>query len=300
MPAPFGGPPTNYFASTTLANLSALYTIPTYGIPLDGRFVSPNPYQTYLQLSDPITGQVAQPKDTNLDYGFTGTIDWDLVPDVLHVRSITAYESYSGYDGYSNTPLPIATVLSVQTTSHAQVSQELDLTGTSEVLGNKLEWTLGGYYLDSENFNGGYVDFADNISMGFPPQFQPYAFTIADDASDSTKAGFAHIIYHITDDLSFEGGYRYSQEDRAYTFNHDYFFVTVPEAPLVNPGTTGNFSFGRRRRPRRHRLPADPRHDGLCLDLDGVQGRRPQSPAVQRRAGICLQPGGSDRIRGSA
>ena len=135
------------------------------------------------------------------------------------------------------------------------------------MLGNKLEWTVGGFYLDSKNSEGGFVDFSESVSIFPSPAAQavtlpngvhyaagqiipagsvePYAYSINDSATDNTEAGFIHSIYHITDALSFEGGYRYSVENRSYTFEHNYTYETVPEAPLVPPGSIGQFSYPR-------------------------------------------------------
>ncbi len=262
------GPKTGFnpYAGTTLSNLNSNYLLPVYNFAITPRTIPSSPYVSYAGLYEPVTGETVPPTSTMLQYGFTGAIDWDVIPGQVHAKSITAFRSYSGQDGFDNSPTPYPLQPSIDIVTHSQVSQEEDFTGDLDLFGNKLEWTLGGYYLSSDSGWAGSVAYDTNLSLFPSPapfdvtlpngqhytkgqiipggQPEPYLIDVNDKRHDDTEAGFIHAVYHITDALSFEGGYRYSVENRSYAFDHVVPYFTVPEL-LVTPGTVGQFSFPR-------------------------------------------------------
>src|SRR6185437_252408 len=67
-----------------------------------------------------------------------------------------------------------------------------------------LEWTVGGYYFNGTNHQGGIGDLIE-ISLVQVPD---------DPSTDKNKSAFIHTEYHITDKLSTEVGVRYSDEEK--------------------------------------------------------------------------------------
>jgi iron complex outermembrane receptor protein len=122
----------------------------------------------------------------------------------------------------------------------------------------RLDWTVGGFYLDTEDFNGGRVGFegfgtqsarcrlADGVTPytttssgcptssagGVPPYITAVGsafqqdFKIADPATLENISGFMHLAWHVTDQLNVSAGVRYSHEKKTYTFYRYYYWPT--------------------------------------------------------------------------
>lgn len=222
--------------SPPLNGYNAGVIVPKVGVPIDARYVTNSPYTSYTTFNDPINGQ-SYPKDApTYSYGVSNTLDWDL-PWGVHLKSITAYRAYDGHFSFATGSSPTPISMNYNTLYHNQVTQELDVTGTTDwLLGRQLDWTVGGFYYDGFSKNGG------NIDLGiFGTDFD-----INDPATDTNKSVFLHAIYHITDRLSFEGGYRYTTGERTYTF---YRFAHelghMPVSQYLFPLTTGRTSYDR-------------------------------------------------------
>ena len=164
------------------------------------------------------------------------------VTDKLHLKSITGYRQYRGAFGSSQqaSPWPVQEVYN--TVRHHQFSEEVQLSG--DFFDHFIDWTIGGFYLKTKDFNGGRVTFEGfGITIPVPgpgvggvvPFSIPFQqdFQIADPATLSNKSGFAHLEFHLTDRLNLTTGIRYSTEHKSYTFFRYYFWPIQPGANNV-------------------------------------------------------------------
>ncbi len=196
--------------SNALLLFSNAAAIPLYGVPLDSRFVTKSPYTTYNTYSDPITGINGLATSTVHSWGVAGTMDWDTPWDGVHVKSITAYRQYAGAFSQDTSGAPITGNMPINFVHHHQFSEEIQLRG--RLLNDALEWAVGGYYLDSSDFNSGIVDQPSSVGG------RGILFLTGDPAASKDESGFLHLNYRITDKLSAELGARYSHETKSYQF----------------------------------------------------------------------------------
>jgi len=141
-------------------------------------------------------------------WGLSGQVDVDLT-DNLQLQSITSYREYAlkftNDDDYS--PLAIGNGLSEL--DYWGFTQELRLNGT--LLDDAINWTLGAFYLDQRST---YATFQDIRYAPIPLQFQG-----DDPVNADTKAVFAAVSWEIIPNLTFNGGLRYTDEHKDYTFS---------------------------------------------------------------------------------
>jgi iron complex outermembrane receptor protein len=141
-------------------------------------------------------------------WGVSGQIDWGL-SDALKLTSITAYRSYDAQFSNDDDASPLAIGNGLSSLTFWSVSQELRLNGS--LANEAIEYTLGGFYQDQRSV---YPSFQDIRYAAIPLQFQQ-----ADPVNADTKAVFAHVNWHITDQLTATGGLRYTKESKDYTFS---------------------------------------------------------------------------------
>jgi iron complex outermembrane receptor protein len=190
---------------------------------------SPNdPYVNYSTYVDPNNGLTVAPNQRVDSRGFALNIDWRLSEN-LQLQSITAYRRYdAGFALDSDaTPYPMQNLY--QSLDHNQTSQELRLNGK---VGDRLDYTLGGFYFDQETPETGRIDLA---YVGFDFIHGP------DPVDDTNWAAFAHGIFHFMDnkmDLSL--GVRYSDDEKTYTFARHNPDGSDIQPCIGPPGTPGN------------------------------------------------------------
>ena len=167
-------------------------------------------------------------------WGVSGQIDFDLT-DGLQLQSITSYRQYklhfSNDDDYS--PLSIGNGFSAL--DYWGFTQEVRLNG--KLLNDTLNWTLGAYYLDQRST---YATFQDLRYAPIPLQFQGN-----DPVNADTKAVFGAVSWELVSNLTFNGGLRYTEEHKDYTFsrlNRDG--TPNPFLGALN-GVTGNYDGNR-------------------------------------------------------
>jgi len=218
--------------SSVLSLFNATTAVPLFGVPLDSRFITPSPYTTYGTYNDPIAG-VSFPNESRLySWGVAGTIDWDTPVRGVHVKSISAYRRYHGDFAQDTAGAPFTGNLPINYLDHHQFSEEVQVSG--HAFADALDWTVGGYYLDSTDYDTGIVDQPSNIGG------RGILFTTADPAGSKDESGFAHVNYQFSRHWGIELGGRYSHETKFYTF---YRFLPnlaglVPSVPGPVPGTT--------------------------------------------------------------
>ena len=223
-------------STTTFAN-NTNPAIALNGVPYDSRFVPTDPYVSYSTFTDP-GGTFANPfggppivksaysippNNTLKEWGVSGDIKWDL-GGKLSLRSITAYRRFSGDFAEDTDGSPLMLELVQNHVSHNQITQELRLNGS--VL-DKLDYTVGGFYLRSSSLDSNRVD------IPYVPVVGPFFDFLGNDpVLAHSKSVFVHGIYHVTDKLEIAGGARYSKEDKTYTFSR------------TNPDGTPNIILG--------------------------------------------------------
>ncbi len=207
------------------------------GVPYDSRFVPTDPYVTYSTFANP-GGTFANPfggppivkaaysippKNALKEWGVSGDINWQL-SDKLSLRSISAYRRFSGDFAEDTDGSPLMLELVENHVDHNQFTQELRLNGT---ILDKLDYTVGGFYLRSSSRNSNRVD------IPYVPGVGPFFDFLGNDpVLAHSKSVFAHGIWHITDKFEIAGGARYSKEDKSYTFSR------------TNPDGTPNIILG--------------------------------------------------------
>ncbi|HEY5412700.1 MAG TPA: TonB-dependent receptor, partial [Caulobacteraceae bacterium] len=221
-----------------------------------------NPYVSYASFGNPglagsnRVGENWPPGDPNYidqhsgfqdpnvynlkQWGLSNTLDVDLLPGV-HFKSITAGRGYSGVFGSSQSAIAVPIQEAFQGVSHHQFSEEVVFTG--KLFGERLDWTAGGFFLNTGDHNTGRVDF-EGFAVAGGPDVQD--FYIDDPATLRNRSGFVDGKLRITDQLSIEGGVRYSSETKSYAFTRHYvFYQGFPDPTVLNvtdAGTTDSES----------------------------------------------------------
>lgn len=192
-----------------------------FDIPYDDRFVSSDPYTTYSTYTDPATG-ISFPKVSDIrSRGVSGTIVWEPTPG-LSITSITAYSDYEGefIEIWGNAPIHVND--NYFKPEHDQFSQELRVSG--ELKDGLIDWTVGGYYYRGHTELNAFVYLPEiTIFNAFDPSAEELGFVFygEDPVEDRDKSFFAHAIFNVTDDLSIEGGLRYSEVSKDYQFERN-------------------------------------------------------------------------------
>ncbi|MDE0157401.1 MAG: TonB-dependent receptor [Gammaproteobacteria bacterium] len=133
-------------------------------------------------------------------YGITGKIEW-TVSDGLRIVSITNWQDFEKQylEDVDGTPAPLFTY--EQGVDSNQFSQELQIHGETE----RLKWVAGAYYLNIDNdilaitgvMNCCLVDFDNNI-----------------DLETESYAGFLQAEFALTDQFTFIGGFRWTEDEK--------------------------------------------------------------------------------------
>ena len=165
--------------------------------------------------STPIAGSVhkhANGLEGSLDRdvtSVTGKITWD-VNDNLQFISITSYmDIHKDYfEDAGGGFIPNFPYNPVADTS--QFSQELRLSGSQD----RFRWQVGGYYLDLEIVGSDYVS-GEFVTL------LPEGRIDADWNLDSKNwSVFGQAEFDLTEQLTFTGGLRYSQDDKSYSLSN--------------------------------------------------------------------------------
>jgi iron complex outermembrane receptor protein len=189
-------------------------------VPYDSRFICGQycNYASYFSPADvwatpPVAGfplheTRGQGRTKFNGWGLSGQVDIDLT-DTLQLQSITSYRQYdllfTNDDDYS----PLALGNGLSELDYWGFTQELRLNGS--LLDDTVNWTLGAFYLDQRST---YATFQDIRYAPIPLQFQG-----DDPVNADTQAVFAAVSWEIVEDLTFNGGLRYTDEHKDYTFS---------------------------------------------------------------------------------
>ncbi|MCG8441642.1 MAG: TonB-dependent receptor, partial [Caulobacterales bacterium] len=173
-----------------------LVDVPGFGVnvPYDERWVTGDPDLNYATGFE---------RGTDLDiWGGALTLSWDVTPSI-QLKSITSYRETEG--GFSSeadgSPLTLTEADTLY--FHDQFTQELQATGAS--FGDRLQWVVGGFFLDEEGREDEIVPIAP-LSFGTVVSFQ--------DHSTQSIAAYAQGTYRLTDTLSVTAGARYTADEK--------------------------------------------------------------------------------------
>ena len=199
-----------------------------------------NPYVSYADAGNiglgrapnPATGdpgaRFADPPISTLhQFGTSNVFEGD-VWDGLHLKSVTAYREYKGQFGASQASMPVPVQEAFQGVTHHQFSEEITLTGS---IGKLLDWTVGGFLLDTHERNDGRVQF-EGFAVGGAPFVQD--FQINDPAGVHNRSEFIHTMWHLTSRLDLEAGIRHSHENLTYQFYRNYFYYFGLPTSIAN------------------------------------------------------------------
>lgn len=221
-------------------------------IPYDNRFVCGKfcNYATFYMAGGPWEGPAGrgmilaeadfEPSSRFEGWGVSGQVSWDI-SDRLKLDSITAYRAFhSMYKSDTDlSPLPVNGVAGDFT--FWSLSQELRLNGS---LGDSdwLEYTIGGYFIDQRTIN------RSRQEIRYTPW--PGQFQLNDVVNVDSKAVFAQLLIHPTEDLTLIGGLRYTDEHKDYTFSRrttsglPHPFLPFDGVPGVYDGTRLDWRLG--------------------------------------------------------
>jgi iron complex outermembrane receptor protein len=184
-------------------------------------FVTGSPFKVYESYYDPLFAQPGYqlhwPRKTDEEYkNWFAKADYDISED-MHLKFIYGHREYQQVFATTNdTPLSNNAYLVDQ--EHDQDSFEARLTGNS--FNNRLDWTVGAYYFESDHWYGG------NVTLGAYGS-GTWMFENNDTQQVESQSAFAHGIFSITDKLSATAGIRFTKDDKTSTVDHTD-FVTVP------------------------------------------------------------------------
>ena len=189
-----------------------------------------NGFQAAGQFANNGTGPVESTLDV---WGVGVTVDWAL-SDSVNLKSITSYRAMenTAFRDADNTPLTILHTENVD--DQDQFSQEFQLTGST--LDSRLDWLVGLYHFEEENANE------------TTPILPVTTLQLDGVAEAETQAVFGQATYHVTDQLSFTAGLRWTSEDKDFT--PDQVVTTdfptpggvIPAGTLILPPTKESIS----------------------------------------------------------
>jgi iron complex outermembrane receptor protein len=213
-----------------------------YGTAAGSQFVSYSPYGPYALDTFSDSPYVSYenyadlaPRDGSPPYQapLVAAVDsWGVslsagieLSDSLGLTSITGYREYSGI--YSTGEgSPFTNTSQISEIFNEQFSQEVRLSGE---IGERVNFTVGGFYFDKESSNSSYIGLT------------AFQFTEVNVIPAKTIAAFANVEFRPIDRLSLIGGIRYTDQEK--TFRYGRFGVPGSDPALNSsgfpPGTVG-------------------------------------------------------------
>lgn len=136
-------------------------------------------------------------------------IDYDL-GDNITLSSLTSYEKFSQYQPLSQDGTTFQDAQSLNTGHLTTIYQELRLAGN---FFGKGAWIVGANYQNDNTAENTYLTIPDSSAAAVIPAIgiNATAATIT-----NTYAGFAHVEYPVLENVTLEGGVRYTQSNQAF------------------------------------------------------------------------------------
>lgn len=214
-------PPMVLFALSTISSFYNQEQIAVHGIPYDARFIPPaGSYKTYATYTDLDRARASfSPNGYSKNSGYGLTLDYQL-SDNLSLTSISAYRETQAYGANDGDGSPLNGTAETYYWDIATLTQELRLNGSH----GPVDWTVGAYYLTSDQDLDGFVNAQAVRAPPPPPLAANYPdgadilFFLTDDKAKREKQSlFANATYHIIDGLNLTLGLRYSNNTFNYT-----------------------------------------------------------------------------------
>ena len=195
---------------------------------LASTLIPANPFNSYASYTsaagslifgpDPYASVTVPPINHFNSYGVSADMKW-TISDTMNLTAITSYRDYVNQFAENTDASPIGVQVLLQKQFHHQFTGEVRLNGKA----GAFDYTTGFFYLDQ---NGGL-----NARVGLP--WVGFDFIHGPDSTPaSTKAVFFNSSYHISDALTADGGVRYSDERKDYT----YFRHNADNSDVVSTG----------------------------------------------------------------
>jgi iron complex outermembrane recepter protein len=221
----------------TLVNNNLRTAAGSFGVVVDNRFLTGNPFTTYANYNDPIAagtvipgnsyyngtlvngrptrgGYQVPPHQDDVNWGMSTKLVWDLGNDI-DLTAIGAYRSLHDIHTYDTQALPLAVEMTENDITENYVNSEIRLSGKSRMV----DWVAGLFY-----FDGNGVQHATDNQQALGGLHYIYT-TYAPD----TKAAFANAtVRPFGDRLSFVFGARYSKDKKEVRFSN---LLDLPNSP---------------------------------------------------------------------
>ncbi len=200
------------------------------GVAYDSRFVPSTAYASYASFcGNGLAGNSYcwSPDTYTRSWGTNLTMDWKLASD-LSLKSITGFRELDSQWTEDNDVSPLSGSLGAERLRNHTISEELRLSGKA---GSWLDYTVGGFYLDQV------TTYATHQVLDYVIPGLNFEFLGDDPVAEQDYAAFANATWHITDALNFNGGVRYTHQNKTYTYVRD-------NPPTVGGGDSNFFAPG--------------------------------------------------------
>jgi iron complex outermembrane receptor protein len=206
------------------ATQAALITIPsTTGalLPYDQTkvpaIIPSNPYTTYANYCMPATtvpfvepALCSSSRQQIQSWGGQMSVDWTISPD-MSLKNIIADRGYTSSWSEDNDESVWPVGLGIEGLDHHQFSEELRLTGKAT---SSLDYTVGAFYFRELTVYPAHEDLW-YVAPTVPGLFN---FIQDDPTLAHDKAGYLHLVYHVTPKLNATVGARYTAQDKLYNY----------------------------------------------------------------------------------
>ncbi|MEG3148449.1 TonB-dependent receptor [Sphingomonas sp. ZT3P38] len=200
-----------------------------YGLVVDSRFITGDPFTTYVSYADPIPagtiiptntyyngttvngrptrgGSVIPPHNNLTNWGLSGKLNWDLGNDI-DLTTVLGYRVLDEIHTFDTDGMPIAVEHVINDIRQSYFTAEMRLSGKSALI----DWVVGGFYFDAAG-----VQHANIISPSSGGQRT--IFTTYDPTS---KAVFANAtVRPFGERLGIVVGARYSDDKKVVKFTN--------------------------------------------------------------------------------
>jgi iron complex outermembrane receptor protein len=156
------------------------------------------------------TAYCASARQKIQSWGAQMSVDWTL-SDTLSVKNTVALRGYSSTWSEDNDESIWPVGLGIEGMDHHQFSEELRLTGSWRSL---LDYTVGGFYFRELTVYPAHED----LRAVFPTLPGIFNFLQNDPTLAHDKAGYLHLIYHVTPEFDATFGARFTDQDKLYRY----------------------------------------------------------------------------------
>ncbi len=146
-------------------------------------------------------------------WGISNNLVIDL-SDAITLTSITAFRASDTTFNSTLESSPASILDQAWNLEHEQFTQELRISG---IVGDILDWTIGGYYYDASGTSGGRVTLSGGLAEGGGGLDLDILFR--DPVETTSKSAFVHTVWHPAEGLNLTGAVRYTDDRKSFTFN---------------------------------------------------------------------------------